>query len=173
MNEMVNVSIGKFSIVTEDTIVGEGTKIWNYCKLYGCTIGRKTEIGSYCEIKREAIVGDNCVIKSYVCISKGVSIGNYVFIGPRVLFLNDKYPNTEKVESGKVTLERLIVKDNVTIGGGAIILPGVTLGKKSFIAAGSVVTKDVPDYEIWMGNPARFYKKIDNLEKQIKSNLIS
>jgi len=158
-----DVFIGRYSIVRENAQIGKGSRIWNYCKLYRCQIGTGTEIGSYCEIKDDVIIGDNCVIKSYVSIAKGTKIGNFVFIGPRVTFLNDKHPTAKKAISGRWDLESIIVEDEASIGGSAIILPGIKIGAGAVVGAGSVVTRSVPSYEIWVGNPARFYKKVSEL----------
>jgi len=157
--EIKRPNVGRFSIVREDVRIGEGSKVWNYCKLYSCTIGRNTEIASYCEIKEEVVIGDNCCIKSYVSIPRGTVIGNFVFLGPKVTILNDKNPDAKTAASGTWNIEKVVIEEGSSIGGGAIILPGVRIGKGAIIGAGSVVTKNVPPYEIWMGNPARFYSK--------------
>ena len=125
-----------------------------YVNLYGdWKIGDNTRVGSFCDIA--GIIGDDCKIQSYVFIPKGVEIGNRVFVGPGVKFTNVKRPNLKKKGW---SAEKTIVKDDVAIGTGAIILPGITIEKGAFIGAGSVVTKDIPPYETWIGNPARFYE---------------
>ena len=85
--------VGEYSIIREDVEIGEGSRIWHFCNLYGCRIGRNTQIGSYCEIKEGAIVGDDCRIQSYVFIPEYTEIGNDVFIGHGVIFANDRYPS--------------------------------------------------------------------------------
>ena len=154
-----DVFIGKYSLINENVKIGKRSRVWNFCKLYGCQIGTNTEVGSYCEIKNNAKIGDNCIIKSYVSIASGTQIKDYVFIGPRVIFLNDKIPSVKAVLEDSWNLEEIIIEDEVTIGGGAIILPGLRIGKNSFIGAGSIVTKNIPPNEIWLGNPARFLQK--------------
>ena len=154
-----NIFIGKYSLINSDVKIGDNSKIWDFCKLYGCEIGKDTEVGSYCEIKNNAKVGNNCIIKSYVSVSSGTKIKDYVFIGPRVIFLNDKNPSVKKVLEKNCDLEGIVVEGGATLGGGSIILPGISIGKGSFVGAGSVITKNIPSNEIWFGNPAKFYAK--------------
>lgn len=133
--------------------IGEGTNIWHpdLVNIYGCSIGKNCSIGTFVEIGPNVIIGDECKVQSFCFIPEGVIIGNNVFVGPRVLFLNDKHPPSHgKWRSSKKT----IVEDNVTIGGGAVILPEVNLGKGCLIGAGSVVTKNIPPYSKVVGNPA-------------------
>lgn len=126
---------------------------WPFTTIYdSAKIGKNTKIGNYTEIGDNVSIGDNCLIQAFVFIPKGVTIGNNVFIGPGTIFTNDKRPPSDK--QGKI-----IVKDGARIGGGCVILPYITIGK-SLIGAGSVVTKSIPDGEMWLGNPARFVKKL-------------
>ncbi len=154
---MVNeeVFIGDGTLIGENVKIERGTKIWHYCNLYGCEIGKNSQVGSYSEIKQGAKIGDECRMQSYIFIPEGTKIGNRVFIGPRVTFLNDKYPSSAGAISGNWNLEAVVVEDDVSIGGGVTILPGVKIGKGSVIGAGSNVTKDVIKYSIVCGNPAR------------------
>jgi UDP-2-acetamido-3-amino-2,3-dideoxy-glucuronate N-acetyltransferase len=120
----------------------------------------KCEIGEYCVLHSHiwigdgVIVGDSVKIQAFTFIPQGVTIESNVFIGPRATFLNDLYPPSHG-EGWKKTL----VCSNASIGGGAVILPGVTIGEGALVGAGSVVTKDVPAFEIWAGNPAKFLRK--------------
>ena len=109
--------------------------------------GENCIVHSHCVIYDEVIIGDNCKIQSGVFIPNGVTIGDDVFIGPNVTFTNDKYP-----PSGNWS--KTIVDTYVSIGAGATILPGITIGEGAKVGAGSVVTKDIPKNEIWIGNPA-------------------
>ena len=133
----------------ENSTVGDGTKIWNFVNIYGSEIGENCTIGSHVEIGKSKI-GNNCKIEAFCFIPPGTTIGNNVFLGPRVAIANDKYPNADPFWNlGGVTIE-----DNVSIGMGAIILPGVTIGKGSFVAAGALVTRNVPPNGFAMGAPA-------------------
>lgn len=151
--------VGEHTNVRDDVQIGEGSRVWHFCNLYGCKIGRDTQVGSYCEIKEGATLGDECRLQSYVFIPEGTQIGNRVFIGPRVTFLNDKHPSVKKTIEKTWTLSPVTVEDEVSIGGNVTILPGVKIYRGAIIGAGSVVTKDVPSGETWLGNPAKRYLK--------------
>ncbi len=145
------------AIVREDVILGRDSKVWHFCNIYGCKIGDNSQVGSYSEVKSGVVIGDNCRIQPYVFIPEGTHIGNNVFIGPRVTFLNDKFPTARKAIEGTWTLDSVVVEDDVTLGGNVTINPGVKIGRGSFIGAGSVVTRDVPEYSVAWGNPARVH----------------
>jgi UDP-2-acetamido-3-amino-2,3-dideoxy-glucuronate N-acetyltransferase len=113
-----------------------------------CKIGKGSKVHSHVWIADCVEIGERCSIQAFTFIPAGVRIGNDVFLGPRVTFTNDKYPPSTQWSF-------TIVEDKVAIGAGAVILPGITLGKGCTIGAGSVVTKNVPPGETWVGNPAR------------------
>jgi len=161
--------IGEYSIIGKDVKIGRDSRVWHHCNLYGCKIGNNTQIGSYSEIKEGVIIGDNCRLQAFVFIPEGTRIGNNVFIGPNVTFLNDKYPTAKKAIKGDWNLEAVVVEDNVSIGGGCVILPGVRIEKDAFIGAGSVVTKDVKGNYIVCGNPA---KQVGNIKDEKYRRLI-
>ena len=131
--------------------IGGGTRIWNYCNLYGCKIGQNCKIASYVEIGHGVEVGDNCKIEAYAFIPQGVHVGNNVFVGPHVVFTNDKYP---KAREADWMLSETYVQDNVSIGANCTVLSGVTLHKGCMIGAGSVVSCDVPANSKWYGPKA-------------------
>lgn len=135
----------------DDVLVGEGTKIWHpeTSNLYGCRIGKNCIIASHVEIGW-CTIGDNCKVQAFTYIPPGVTIGKDVFIGPRVTFLNDKYPPSDGKHWGEIH-----VGDHASIGGCAVILPGVHIGSGAMIGAGAVVTRDVAPSSVVVGNPAR------------------
>ena len=131
--------------------IGDNTNIWQYCVvLPNAKIGSNCNICSHCFIENDVIIGDSVTIKCGVQLWDGVRVEDNVFIGPNVSFCNDKYP---KSKNKNFTLQPVIIKKGASIG--AVILGGVTIGQNTLIAAESVVTKDIPPYEIWGGVPAR------------------
>jgi len=132
-----NVQFGKHVVIWNYVVIGDNTKIDD-----------KTRIGSFCDIGRDVIIGKNCIIQAHVTISNQCQLGDNVFIGPNSSLLNDKFPHSK-------CLTPSIIKDNVVIGGCVTILPNVTVHENSVIAAGSVVTKDVPPETVVKGVPAK------------------
>lgn len=128
--------------------------------LYGCTIGEDTRIGTFVEIQKNAIIGARCKISSHTFICEGVTIEDEVFVGHGVMFINDKHPRATTASGGLQTEADWVclptrVKKGASIGSGAVILCGVTIGEGALIGAGAVVTKDVPPDAVVMGVPAR------------------
>lgn len=147
--------------IDDTTILGINTKIYhpNLVNLYGCRIGENTKIGAFVEIQKNAVIGRNCKVSSHSFICEGVIIGDDVFIGHGVMFINDKYPRATLAGGLQTEQDWSVIPTQVrkgaSIGSGATIMCGITVGKYSLIGAGAVVTKDVPDYAIVAGNPAR------------------
>ena len=134
--------------------------------LYGCKIGAETRIGAFVEVQKGSIIGKRCKISSHSFICQGVTIEDEVFIGHGVVFANDKYPRAVN-EDGKLNDESdwqvvgTVVQRGVSIGSHASILPGITIGTRALVAAGAVVTRDVPAGAIVAGVPARVIGNVD------------
>ncbi len=144
--------------------VGKNAKIFNFVNAYGCEIGDNTKVGSFVEIQRNARIGSNCKISSHTFVCEGVEIEDGVFVGHNVSFINDKYPRAAAEDGGLLTdadwsVQPTRVKKGASIGTGATILCGVTIGEKAIVGAGSVVTRDVPAGAVVAGNPARALRK--------------
>lgn len=139
--------------------IGDDTKVWQFCVILPeAVIGQNCNICSHCFIENDVKIGNNVTIKCGVQIWDGIELEDNVMIGANVSFTNDKYPRSH---NNYWTLMQTRVCKGATIGAGATLLPGLTIGEGAMIGAGSVVTKDVPAGELWIGNPARFYKKVD------------
>lgn len=142
----------------QSTQIGFGTKFWQYSiVLEGAVIGANCNINSHTFIENDVIVGNDVTIKCGVYLWDGLRIEDGVFVGPNVTFTNDKYPRSKKYPQ---QFQTITIKKGASIGANATVLGGVIVGENSLIGAGSVVTKNVPANELWLGNPAKFIKKI-------------
>jgi UDP-2-acetamido-3-amino-2,3-dideoxy-glucuronate N-acetyltransferase len=148
--------------IAPDVILGEDVVIFheNLVNLYGCRIGAGTKIGAFVEVQKNATIGMHCKISSHSFVCEGVEIEDEVFVGHGVMFTNDRYPRATTA-TGQLQTEadwkvlRTRVCRQASIGSNATILPEVTIGIGALIGAGAIVTRDVPDYAIVVGNPAR------------------
>lgn len=130
---------------------GKGKVLFpNLCNIYGCEIGENTTVGPFVEIQKDVIIGNWCKIQSHTFICSYVHIYDRVFVGHNVSFVNDRFP----IIFGEINYESIIIENDVSIGTGAVILSGVTIGHHSIVGAGAVVTKNVPPFSIVAGNPA-------------------
>ena len=140
--------------------IGKGTTIWQFCViLENASVGKNCNINCNVFIENDVKIGDNVTIKPGVQIWDGITIEDDVFIGPNVTFTNDLFP---KSKNKNFELKKTLIKKGASIGANATILAVITIGENALIGAGSVVTKDIPANEIWMGNPAKFHKKLSN-----------
>ena len=149
---------GKNSII-KDCKIGKNTRIWNFVNMYGCKVGENSNIGSYVEIQNDVIIGDNVTISSHSFICSLVTIEDNVFIGHSVVTINDLNPPSKKRTGSDKEWKKTLIKKGAIIGSNATLMP-VTIGENSVVGAGSVVTKDVPDNCVVVGNPAKIIKRL-------------
>ena len=151
--------------IAPDVKLGQGVKIFSFVNLYGCEIGDDSKIGTFVEIQRGAKIGRRCKVSSHTFICEGVIIEDEVFIGHGVTFTNDLLPRATNPDGSPQTAadwkcEKTLIKKGASIGSGATLLCGITVGEKSIIGAGAVVTKDVPPGMIVAGNPAKVLRPV-------------
>ncbi len=140
--------------IEEGAEIGSGTKVWHNSQIKkGAKIGKNCTIGHNCFIGGEAVIGNNVKIQSNTDVWDKVSLEDYVFVGPSVVFTNDKNPRSKypKLKEEWITT---LIKEGSTLGANSTIVCGITIGRSAMIGAGAVVTRDVPDYAIIIGVPA-------------------
>lgn len=151
--------------ISPDVRLGHNVKICQFVNLYGCMIGDDTKIGTFVEIQKNAQIGARCKISSHTFVCEGVTIEDEVFVGHGVMFINDRYPRAT-ASNGELQTEAdwQVIPTRVcrgaSIGSGAVILCGVTIGEGAMIGAGAVVTSDVPPHHTVVGNPARLVRRV-------------
>jgi UDP-2-acetamido-3-amino-2,3-dideoxy-glucuronate N-acetyltransferase len=147
--------------IAADVVMGANVQIHHpsLVNLYGCRIGSDVKIGAFVEIQKGVVVGDRCKVSSHSFLCEGVTLETEVFVGHGVMFTNDRYPRA--AADGRLQSEAdwrvvpTLVKQGASIGSGAAILCGVTIGRHAIVGAGAVVTRDVADFAIVAGTPAR------------------
>lgn len=146
-----------FLKVLKNIKLGKNVKISPFTNIYGCELKDNVFIGPFVEVQKNVTIGENSRVQSHSFICEGVDIGKNVFIGHNVNTINDKSP---KVNNENWVVEKIIIRNNVSIGTGSTIMGNVTIGENSIIGANSLVTTDIPYNEVWVGSPAKFLRKI-------------
>jgi UDP-2-acetamido-3-amino-2,3-dideoxy-glucuronate N-acetyltransferase len=139
--------------------IGSGTRIWQFSViLSGAIVGENCNICAHTLIENDVVIGNDVTIKSGVYIWDGITVEDKVFIGPCVAFTNDKFPRSKIYPE---SFQRTLIQQGASIGANVTILPGIQIGRYAMIGAGAVVTKDVPDFAMVVGNPARIIRYIE------------
>jgi acetyltransferase-like isoleucine patch superfamily enzyme len=151
--------------IAPDVVLGRDVRIADFVNLYGCRIGDESRVGPFVEIQKNAAVGRRCKVSSHTFICEGVTLEDEVFVGHGVTFVNDRVPRAT-TETGALQTdadwicEPTLVRRRASIGSGATILCGVTIGEEAVVGAGSVVTRDVAARTVVAGNPAREIRRL-------------
>lgn len=157
----MNTYIHATADVSPQAVVGEGTKIWHQAQVReGACIGRNCIVGKDVYIDFDVVIGDNVKIQNGCCVYHGVTLEDGVFLGPGVILTNDRLPRAINPNGSLRTdadwvVGKILVKRGASLGAGVVVLSDVTIGVFAMVGAGAVVTKDVPDYGLVVGNPAR------------------
>jgi acetyltransferase-like isoleucine patch superfamily enzyme len=147
--------------VEEGARIGSGTRIWHHAHVRsGAVVGSECVLGYGVFVDAGAVIGDRCKLQNRVSVYRGVTLEDGVFVGPHAAFTNDRTPRAMTSDGAAAgaedwTLVPTLVREGASIGAGAVVLPGITIGRWSMVAAGAVVTRDVPEHGLVMGNPAR------------------
>lgn len=158
---MIEYFVHESSYVDEGAVIGEGTKIWHFCHIQkGAKIGKRCSLGQNVNVSNNVIIGNDVKIQNNVSIYEGVELEDGVFCGPSCVFTNDLTPRA-RFPKGHENYKKTLVKEGASIGANATIVCGHTIGKCAMIAAGAVVTKDVSDYTLVAGVPAKVIGKVD------------
>ena len=156
-----SVSIHETAEVSDKARVGKGTKVWHQAQIReDAKVGTNCIIGKGAYVDFDVVIGDNVKIQNGACLYHGVTLEDGVFIGPGACLTNDKYPRAitpagDLKQDQDWQVDRIAVKYGASVGAGAVVLPGVLVGRFAMIGAGAVVTGDVPDHGLMQGNPAR------------------
>ena len=139
--------------LVETQEIGNGTRVWAWTHVMeGARIGTDCNVGEHCFVERGATLGDRVTVKNGVSVWEGTRVGNDVFLGPHCVLTNDLHPRSRNKDW---VLSPVVLQDGCSIGAGATLLGGITVGRHALVSAGAVVTRDVPDQALVVGNPAR------------------
>ena len=168
---MEDYFVHESSYVDEGVSIGSGTKIWHFCHIQkGARLGENCTLGQNVNISNNVKIGNYVKIQNNVSVYEGVELEDYVFCGPSMVFTNDLTPRSKYPKSSE-GYKKTLVKHGATIGANATIVSGITIGRWAMIAAGAVVTKDVPDYALMAGIPARLIGWVCECGNPLKERL--
>ena len=172
MSEQEKIFIHPTGIVDENVEIGEGTKIWHFCHIQsGARIGKYCSFGQNVNVSNDVRIGSGVKVQNNVSIYEGVELEDYVFCGPSMVFTNDLTPRA-RFPKGKAGYKKTLVKHDASLGANCTIVCGHTIGEFAMIAAGAVVTTDVPAHALMVGIPARKKGWVCACGKVLSGNLV-
>ncbi|GMU86080.1 MAG: hypothetical protein AMXMBFR48_13220 [Ignavibacteriales bacterium] len=164
-----NYYVNQYAVVDDGVEVGEGSKIWHFSHVQsGSKIGKKCILGQNVNIGNNVTIGNFVKIQNNVSVYEGVELGDYVFCGPSMVFTNILDPRSKYPQVGAAFYIKTIVKEGASLGANSTIVCGHTIGRFAFVGAGSVVTKDIPDFALVVGNPARIIGWMSEAGKKLQ-----
>ena len=160
--------VNEHAVVDGDVEIGEGTKIWHFTHVQsGAKIGHHCTVGQNVNIANNVTIGNNVKIQNNVSVYEGVTLEDYVFCGPSMVFTNILDPRSKYPQVGAEYYIKTLVKEGASLGANSTIVCGHTIGRFAFVGAGAVVTKDVPDFALVVGNPARIVGWVSEAGKKL------
>lgn len=163
-----NYYINQYAVVDDNVEIGEGTKIWHFSHVQsGAKIGKYCVLGQNVNVGNNVVIGNYCKIQNNVSVYEGVTLEDYVFCGPSMVFTNVRDPRSKYPQVGSKFYIKTLVKEGASLGANCTIVCGITIGKYAFIGAGAVVTKDVPDFALVVGNPAKLIGWVSEAGKKL------
>ncbi len=163
--------VNDHAVVDDNVEIGEGTKIWHFSHVQsGAKLGKKCVLGQNVNVGNNVTIGNFVKIQNNVSVYEGVTLEDYVFCGPSMVFTNIIDPRSKYPQVGASYYIKTLVKEGASLGANSTIVCGNTIGRFAFVGAGSVVTKDVPDYALVVGNPARIVGWMSEGGEKLKFN---
>jgi UDP-2-acetamido-3-amino-2,3-dideoxy-glucuronate N-acetyltransferase len=157
------------AVVDDGVEIGEGTKIWHFSHVQsGSKIGKKSILGQNVNVGNNVIIGNFVKIQNNVSVYEGVELEDYVFCGPSMVFTNIIDPRSKYPQVGAQYYLKTLIKEGASLGANSTIVCGHTIGRFAFVGAGAVVTKDIPDFALVVGNPARIVGWLSEAGKKLK-----
>jgi UDP-2-acetamido-3-amino-2,3-dideoxy-glucuronate N-acetyltransferase len=161
--------VNEHAVVDEGVEIGEGTKIWHFSHVQkGAKIGRYCVLGQNVNVANDVTIGNYVKIQNNVSVYEGVTLEDYVFCGPSMVFTNILDPRCKYPQVGKEFYIKTLVKEGASLGANSTIVCGHTIGRFAFVGAGAVVTKDIPDFALVVGNPGRIVGWVSEAGKKLK-----
>lgn len=161
--------VNQYAVVDDNVEIGENTKIWHFSHVQsGAKIGRNCVLGQNVNVGNNVTIGNYVKIQNNVSVYEGVTLEDYVFCGPSMVFTNIRDPRSKYPQVGAEYYIHTLVKEGASLGANSTIVCGNTIGRYAFVGAGSVVTKDVPDYALVVGNPARIIGWMSEAGQKLK-----